>query len=148
MEEATLMGSLIGELEAREAAARARVEALEEELARLTARLEDEREAWSRLRIARETVAEVIMDLDGSGATAPVAGGAEPENPLHPGVRVVGAITVPHWRQGLSAAVLPDVYRDIIEPWRRTSTTCSVTRTTSLSASDSPAPSSRPPMAR
>lgn len=55
------------------------------------------------------------MDLGGSGATAPVAGGAEPENPVHPGVRVVGAITVPHWRQGLSAAVLPDVYRDIIE---------------------------------
>ncbi|WP_246201355.1 hypothetical protein [Streptomyces alboniger] len=47
------MGPLIGELEAREAAARARVEALEAELARLTARLEVEREAWSRLRIAR-----------------------------------------------------------------------------------------------
>ncbi|MGW7067071.1 hypothetical protein ACWGII_18625 [Streptomyces sp. NPDC054855] len=91
------------------------METLVAELARLTAPLEDEREAWSRLRIARETVAEVIMDLDGSGATAPVAGGAEPENPVHPGVRVVGAITVPHWRQGLSAAVLPDVYRDIIE---------------------------------
>lgn len=28
---------------------------------------------------------------------------------------MVGAITVPHWRQGLSTAVLPDVYRDIIE---------------------------------
>ncbi|WP_327359494.1 hypothetical protein [Streptomyces sp. NBC_01304] len=109
------MGSLIGELEAREAAARARVETLEAELAQLTARLEDEREAWSRLRITRETAAEVIMDLDGSGATAPAAGGAEPENRVQPGVRVVGAITVPHWRQGLSAAVLPDVYPDIIE---------------------------------
>ncbi|WP_246201354.1 hypothetical protein [Streptomyces alboniger] len=41
----------------------------------------------------------MIMDLGGSGATAPVAGGAEPENPVHPGVRVVEAITVPHWRQ-------------------------------------------------
>lgn len=109
----SLIGSLIGELEAREAVTRARVEALEGEIARLTTRLEDEREAWSRLRIARETVAEVIMDLGGSGATAPVASGAEPENPVHPGVRVVGAIRVPHWRQGLSAAVLPDVYRDI-----------------------------------
>ncbi|MEU5579297.1 hypothetical protein ABZ791_02480 [Streptomyces huasconensis] len=109
------MGSLIGELEAREAAARARVEALEAELARLTAHLGDEREAWPRLRIARETVTEVITDLGGSGAAAPVAGGAEPGNPVHPGVRVVGVITVPHWRQGLSAAVLPDVYRHIIE---------------------------------
>ncbi|KKD02127.1 hypothetical protein TN53_42265, partial [Streptomyces sp. WM6386] len=30
-------------------------------------------------------------------------------------VRVVGAIMVPHWREGLSADALPDVYRDIVE---------------------------------
>jgi hypothetical protein len=111
VEEATLMGSLIEELEAREAAARARVEALEAEIVELTARLGSEREAWSRLRITRETVAEVIMDLGGPGTTAPVAGGSEPE----PGVRVVGAIMVPHWREGLPVDVLPDVYRDIVE---------------------------------
>jgi hypothetical protein len=115
VEEATLMGSLIEELEAREAAARARVEALEAEIVELTARLEGEREAWSRLRITRETVAEVIMDLGGLGTTAPVAGDPGPEGVGEHGVRVVGAVMVPHWREGLPADVLPDVYRDIVE---------------------------------
>jgi hypothetical protein len=115
VEEATLMGSLIEELEARELAARTRVEALETEITELTARLEGEREAWSRLRITRETVAEVITDLGGSGTTAPVAVGPEPEVAVEPEVRVVGAIMVPHWREGLSVDVLPDVYRDIVE---------------------------------
>ncbi|MER6695294.1 hypothetical protein [Streptomyces minutiscleroticus] len=27
----------------------------------------------------------------------------------------MGAIMVPHWREGLSVDVLPDVYRDIVE---------------------------------
>ncbi|MFB6618211.1 hypothetical protein ACFCV9_29005 [Streptomyces sp. NPDC056367] len=54
------MGSLIEELEARETAARARVEGLEAEIAELTVRLVGEREALSRLKIARETVAEVL----------------------------------------------------------------------------------------
>ncbi|WP_328841024.1 hypothetical protein [Streptomyces europaeiscabiei] len=103
------MGALIEELEAREAAARARVEALEAEIVELTARLEGEREARSRLRITRETVAEVIMDLGEPGTTAPVAGGAEPEGVVESGVRVVGAIMVPHWCEGLSVDVLPDV---------------------------------------
>ncbi|MFF3260411.1 hypothetical protein ACFYWO_14725 [Streptomyces sp. NPDC002932] len=31
------------------------------------------------------------------------------------GVRLVGAIMVPHWCEGLSVDVLPDVYRDIVE---------------------------------
>lgn len=102
------MVSLIEELEAREAAARLRVEELESQIAELTVRLEAEREAWSRLRVTRETVAEVVAEMSGPDATAgePVAG--EP-------VRVVGAIMVPHWREGLSADVLPDVYRDIVE---------------------------------
>jgi hypothetical protein len=109
------MGSLIEELEAREAAARARVESLETEIVELTARLEFEREAWSRLRITRETVAEVFTDLGGPGTAAPVAGSLEPEGVVGPGVRVVGAIMVPRWREGLSVEVLPDVCRDIVE---------------------------------
>ena len=44
------MVSLIAELEARETAARVRVEELEAEIAELTSRLMGEREAWSRLR--------------------------------------------------------------------------------------------------
>ncbi|MEV7394729.1 hypothetical protein [Streptomyces sp. NPDC091215] len=109
------MGSLIEELEARESAARSRVEALEAEIAELTARLQGEREVWSRLRITRETVAEVITELGGPGAGVPVAVGSGPQGVVDPGVRVVGAIMVPHWREGLSVEVLPDVYRDIVE---------------------------------
>ncbi|MFE9687968.1 hypothetical protein [Streptomyces sp. NPDC006285] len=36
-------------------------------------------------------------------------------DPVAPKVRVVGAIMVPHWREGLSSDVLPDLYRDIME---------------------------------
>ncbi|MDX2546868.1 hypothetical protein ACOT81_04950 [Streptomyces sp. WI04-05B] len=68
------MGSLIGELGAREAAAPARVEALEVEIVELTARLEGERETWSWLRITRETVTEAIMELREPGTAAPMAG--------------------------------------------------------------------------
>ncbi|MFE5372511.1 hypothetical protein [Streptomyces mirabilis] len=112
---------MIEELEARESAARGRVEELEARIADLASQLEGEREVWSRLRIARETVAEVIADTSGREAAEPVAGNSGPETltpqrePVEPEVLVVGAIMVPHWREGLSADVLPDVYRDIVE---------------------------------
>jgi hypothetical protein len=114
VEEAVPMVSLVEELEAREAAARARVEVLESQIAELTVRLEAERETWSRLRVTRETVAEVVAEMS---AGAPDAAGEpvakEPTEAVP--VRVVGAIMVPHWREGLSADALPDVYRDIVE---------------------------------
>ncbi|MFJ4897173.1 hypothetical protein [Streptomyces sp. NPDC088727] len=55
VEEAVAMASLVEGLEAREAAARLRVEDLESRIAELTGTLEVEREAWSRLRVTRET---------------------------------------------------------------------------------------------
>lgn len=113
------MVSLIEELEAREAAARARVGELEAEIAELTARLEGVREVWSRLRVTRETVAELLVELSGQDVaetvTRQAAVAVEPEMPVVPEVRMVGAIMVPHWREGLAADVLPDVYRDIVE---------------------------------
>ncbi|MFI6495527.1 hypothetical protein [Streptomyces sp. NPDC050564] len=57
------MGSLFEELEAREAAARVRVEELEAELAELSGRLDLARESLERLRIAREMVAEVLAEM-------------------------------------------------------------------------------------
>jgi chromosome segregation ATPase len=68
------MVSLIEELEARETAARVRVEELEAEIAELTARLVGEREVWSRLRVTRETVAQVLAELSGRDVaeTAPL----------------------------------------------------------------------------
>jgi hypothetical protein len=109
------MGSLIEELETREAAARVRVEELEAKIAELASWLEGEREAWSRLRIARETVADVIAEISGDEAAAvPTSRDPDPEAVAEP-VRVVGAMVVPHWQEGLAADVLPDVYRDIVE---------------------------------
>ena len=67
------MVSLIEELEARETAARVRVEELEAAIAELTARLEGERETWSRLRVTREIVAAVLVEfsLDSKVRTDP-----------------------------------------------------------------------------
>ncbi|MFJ2235067.1 hypothetical protein [Streptomyces sp. NPDC087859] len=82
----------------------------------MTARLEGEREA-SRLRAARETVAAVLAELSGQDVaeTAPMREPVAPQTQVEPEVRVVGAIMVPHWRQGLTTDVLPDVYQDIVE---------------------------------
>ncbi len=106
------MVSLVEELRAREAAARARVEALESQLAELTGRLEAEREVWSRLRVTCETVAQVTAEISARN-TFDTTEAAESVN-VAP-VRKVGAIMVPHWREGLPVDVLPDVYRDIVE---------------------------------
>ncbi|WP_052744441.1 hypothetical protein [Streptomyces odonnellii] len=76
-----------------------RVEELVSPIAESTVRLEAEREAWSRLRVTRETVAEVVAEMSGPDG-APVA--EQPVKPTagdQPG-RLVGAITVPHWRVG------------------------------------------------
>ncbi|GAA3082607.1 hypothetical protein GCM10020000_80800 [Streptomyces olivoverticillatus] len=50
-------------MEAREAAARVRFEALEAELAELPGRLEEARSGLERLRIMRETVADVLAQM-------------------------------------------------------------------------------------
>ncbi|CCK32791.1 hypothetical protein BN159_8413 [Streptomyces davaonensis JCM 4913] len=97
------MGSLFEELEAPEAAAQVRVEELESQIAELTARLEAE----------RETVAEMVAEMSSSDEVSVVEHPVEPTAGDRP-VRVVGAIMVPHWREGLSVDVLPDVYRDIV----------------------------------
>ncbi|MDX2705650.1 hypothetical protein PV350_22725 [Streptomyces sp. PA03-6a] len=72
------MGSLFEELEAREAAARIRVEALEAELAALSARLEKSREDLERLRITRETVTEVLAEMTSEAPDVPSATGQPP----------------------------------------------------------------------
>ena len=69
------MGSLIDELQRREAAARAEAEELRGQIAELAERLAGVEERLSRLVIARETVDEV---LDGAAArVAPVSPAAE-----------------------------------------------------------------------
>lgn len=73
------MGSLFEELEAREVAARARVEELEAEVAELAGKLELARESLERLRIARETVAEVLAEMTPEKSAAAVDGGRPAE---------------------------------------------------------------------
>ena len=65
-----MMGSLIDELQRREAAAREEAEGLRGQIAQLAECLAGVKERLSRLVITRETVDEV---LNGSGAGAPAA---------------------------------------------------------------------------
>ena len=115
------MGSLFEELEAREGAARARVEALEVELAEVSGRLGAARAGLERLRIARETVAEVLAEM---APQMPVGTADIGESPAAERVvaayagaerQVIGVLTVPHWQPGMGAVVLPSDYRDIVE---------------------------------
>lgn len=91
------------------------------EIARLNERLARAGERLSRLKITRETVAEI---LGGVGAERPMAGqGAEAAaavDPASAGSRAadgspVGVVTVPPWRPGLAESVLPPSYRDLLE---------------------------------
>lgn len=114
------MGSLFEELEAREAAARTRVEELEAELAEVSGRLSAAREGLERLRIARETVAEVLAEMTpdqpGVAADPDRSTGGEQTASAYAGAerQVIGVLTVPNWQPGMGAEVLPRVYRDIV----------------------------------
>jgi hypothetical protein len=112
-QEGRLMGSLIGELRRREAAARAEAEELRGRIAGLAERLAGVEERLSRLVITREMVDEV---LSGAGVDVPPA--AEPAVTARPGVGhspVIGVLAVPPWRAGLEASVLPQAYQDLLE---------------------------------
>jgi hypothetical protein len=107
------MGSLIDELQRREAAAREEAEGLRGQIAQLAECLAGVEERLSRLVITRETVDEV---LNGSGAEAPAAvmpDGAAPSRSGH--LSAVGVLAVPPWRAGLEACALPQAYRDLLE---------------------------------
>jgi hypothetical protein len=108
------MGSLIDELQRREAAAREEAEELRGRIAQLAERLAGVEERLSRLVITRETMEEV---LNGSGAEAAPAtvmpDGVAPSRSGH--LSAVGVLAVPPWRAGLEASVLPQAYRDLLE---------------------------------
>ncbi|MFE5587331.1 hypothetical protein [Kitasatospora sp. NPDC056531] len=115
------MGSLFEELEAREATARVRVEELEAELAGLSGRLEEAQKALERLRITRETVAEMLAELAPEVAAVTVvpaqAVADERAASAYAGAerRVIEVLTVPKWQPGMGADALPREYRDIVE---------------------------------
>ncbi|MBL3671673.1 hypothetical protein JL475_38660 [Streptomyces sp. M2CJ-2] len=105
------MGSLIGELEERQAAVRSRVAELEQEIAALTVRLEAERNRLERLTVTRETLDELAAEGVAVDAVVPPSVEVEPVG----GGRVVGVQTVTVWREGRTSADLPPVYRDIVD---------------------------------
>jgi hypothetical protein len=107
------MGSLIDELQRREAATREEAEELRGRIAQLSERLAGVEERLSRLVITRETVEEV---LNGSGAEAAPAAAPDGVAPPRSGpLSAVGVLAVPPWEAGLEASVLPEAYRDLLE---------------------------------
>ncbi|KEF12897.1 hypothetical protein DF18_35405 [Streptomyces rimosus] len=109
------MVSLPEELRVREAAARQRVEELEAEAAELADRLERARKDLSRLEITRETGAQVLAELSAAEAEPETSEEDGPKEREVPAPHGLGVMTVPPWREGLVVAVLPGVYRGIVE---------------------------------
>ncbi len=131
----------MAELEAREAAARGRAEALRARIAELTEQLTGEEELCSRLGITRQTVLEILGGGDDHGwgaleGAGGAPGGVEVEQAGDAGVRAalrldgpvaraglegaaapvrVGAVMVAQWQVGVAEAVLPVAYRDVLE---------------------------------
>jgi chromosome segregation ATPase len=109
------MGSLVDELQRREAAARAEAEELRGQIAQLAERLAGVEERLSRLVITRETVDEVLSG-PAAQAVSPAAvmpDGVAPSRSGH--LAAVGVVAVPPWRAGLELSVLPEAYRDLLE---------------------------------
>ena len=115
------VGSLLEELARREAVARQRIEEIREQIAALESRLEDEHDRLSRLVITRETVEEILGEaaelvgepVDTAGFAGGIAGGGLGAVSVRP--PVLGVVTVPPWRPGMMAAMLPRAYRDAVE---------------------------------
>lgn len=103
------MPSVLGLLEAKESAARERVEQTREEAVRIAAVLDEAERALERLVIAREAVVEVLAE-PAVQAVAPVEEAVE-------SVAAVGAVprsTVPYRRGGLTSTVLAPDYQRIM----------------------------------
>ena len=111
------MGSLIDELQRREAAARAGAEELRGRIAQLAERLARAEERLSRLVITRETVEEVLegaaTEIEPVSPAAEQLEGTGLRGPGRP--PVTGVVAVPPWRAGLQVSVLPQGYRDLLE---------------------------------
>ena len=107
------MGSLIDELQRREAAAREEAEELRGQIAQLAERLAGAEERLSRLVIARETVDEVLSETGPEASPAAMPEETVPSRFGH--LSPVGVLAVPPWRPGLEASALPEAYRDLLE---------------------------------
>jgi hypothetical protein len=109
------VGSLLEALQAREVAARARVEALRAEMDRLAERLAAEQALLERLEITRQTVVEVLAGEELPGRDAVVIDpDPQAEGGVGAGAPGVGG-QVPVFGQDGDGRRLPVAYRDVVE---------------------------------
>ena len=110
------MASLLERLEAREQAARTRLEGLRAEMDRLADQAAAEQELLGRLEITRQTVIEVLADDDVSGEDV---AGIDPAPAGGVGTAASGAsrvgMQVPVFGQDGDGQELPLAYRDVVE---------------------------------
>ena len=105
------MGSLIEELKRREAAARAEADGLRARIEELSGDLARAEERVSRLVITREEVMRVLEEPPAADTAGQDGGPGGKPGPASP----IGAVTVPPWREGTEASVLPQAYQDLVE---------------------------------
>ena len=105
------MGSLMEELERREAAARAEADRLRARIEELTEELARAEEQVTRLVITREEVTRVLEEPPAADTARHEGVPAAEPGPASP----IGAVTVPPWQEGAEASVLPRAYQDLLE---------------------------------
>jgi hypothetical protein len=105
------MGSLIDELRRREEAARAEADGLRARIEELSGDLARAEERVSRLAITREEVMRVLEEPPAADDARQDGGPGGTPAPASP----IGAVTVPPWREGAEASVLPQAYQDLVE---------------------------------
>lgn len=105
------MGSLIEELKRREEAARAEADRLRARIEELSGDLARAEERVSQLAITREEVMRVLEEPLAADAARQDGGPGGKPGPASP----IGAVTVPPWREGAEASVLPQAYQDLVE---------------------------------
>ena len=105
------MGSLIEELRRREEAARAEADGLRARIEELSGDLARAEERVSRLAITREEVTRVLEEPPAADPARENGGRGGKPGSASP----IGAVTVPPWREGAEASVLPQAYQDLVE---------------------------------
>jgi hypothetical protein len=105
------MGSLVEELRRREAAARAEAERLRTRIEELAEELARAEEQVTRLVITREEVTRVLEEPPAADAARQDGEPGGKPGPASP----IGVVTVPPWREGAEASMLPQAYQDLME---------------------------------